>query len=106
MKLTPRRVHARWQEPVEPLVRTHTEISHQHSGNKVMGKLCFGSPKGVTFKGGVLCLLSQYNCHLQPSSVSLGCLRFKQTVQLLTHPPLTCKYEGTGPHTLQVNCSG
>lgn len=98
----PRRLHAGWQEPVVPLVCTHTEIS----GNKEMGKLCLGSPKGVTFKGGVLCLLRQYNRHPQMSSVSLGCLRFKQTVQLLPHPPLTCKYKGTGPHTLQVNCSG
>lgn len=48
-------------------------------------------PKGVTFKVGLLCLLKRYNCHLLMSSASLGYLRFKPTVQLLTHPCLTCK---------------
>lgn len=39
----------------------------------------------------------RHSCHWAMSNTSLGYLRFKQTVELLTHPLLTCKYKREWP---------
>lgn len=39
----------------------------------------------------------RHNRHWAMSNTSLGYLRFKQTVELLTHPLLTCKYKREWP---------
>lgn len=72
-------------------LRPVSSMMEIRSPTKGHGILCSHSPKGVTCKGGLFCLLKQYNCHLLMSSTSLGYLRFKPTFQLLTHPHLTCK---------------
>lgn len=45
------------------------------------------------------CIISseRHSCHWAMSNTSLGYLRFKQTVELLTHPLLTCKYKREWP---------
>lgn len=109
----PEALYTYWQEPVADVHwsctvnKAHTNITYQYHelSNPVKWKLCLDSPKGVTVKG-VLSFLPRSNSHPVMSSMSLSYLRFKQTVKLLTHPLLTCKYKENGTQALRGKCRG